>query len=76
VKKSEKSEKKGQKRQNRLEFRLALFRFEEKLLNLSEAKNLKRKKRKKPNKAKKSSKMSLSVGAFNAEGYWIYESNP
>jgi hypothetical protein len=41
---SEKSEKKQKERKNRLELSFALFRFEAKLLNRSEAKNLKQKK--------------------------------
>jgi hypothetical protein len=53
AKKVEKSGKKVKKRINRLEFRFALFRFEAKLLNRSEVKNLKRKKYKKAKKSKK-----------------------
>ncbi len=52
-----KSEKKLIKRKNRLEFRFALFALKQKLLNRSEAKNLKRKKCEKMRKiAKKSEK--------------------
>ncbi len=52
-----KSEKKRKTRKNRLEFRFALFASKQKLLNRSEAKNLKRKKCEKMQKiAKKSEK--------------------
>ncbi len=44
------------KRKNRLEFCFTLFRFEAKLLNRSEAKNLKRKKAKKAKKLRKNAK--------------------
>jgi hypothetical protein len=43
-KNAKKSEKKQKKRKNKLEFRFALFASKQKLLNRSEAKNLKRKK--------------------------------
>ena len=56
-KNAKKSEKKQKKRKNRLEFRFALFASKQKLLNRSEAKNLKRKKFEKMRKfAKKSEK--------------------
>ena len=48
-KSEKKSEKKRKKRKNRLEFRFALFASKQKLLNRSEAKNLKWKKASKQN---------------------------
>jgi hypothetical protein len=47
VKNAKKSEKSEKNKKNRLEFRFALFASKQKLLNRSEAKNLKRKKAKK-----------------------------